>query len=233
MHEGSKTCPVCQIEKSFDKFTKDRTRKDGIRSSCRECNINSCKAQRASNRARKTIVIPTEKKCSRCKLTKPSFLFLKISANADGLDCYCQECRAKSSKEHDDKNKSREAIAIPDFKTCSSCKMKKPGLQFSKSRCNKDGLKDYCKGCSLIRERKSKYGISEEWSTTILTSQGGACPICGFVPGPEDKILCVDHDHSTGNPRGMLCSHCNTGLGHFKDSTETLQKAIDYLNKHK
>jgi hypothetical protein len=45
------------------------------------------------------------------------------------------------------------------------------------------------------------------------------------------KHLCLDHDHATGKFRGILCFHCNTVLGKVKDSTETLQNMISYLNR--
>jgi hypothetical protein len=44
-----------------------------------------------------------------------------------------------------------------------------------------------------------------------------------------DKYFIVDHDHKIGKVRGLLCDQCNKGLGHFKDSKETLLKAIKYL----
>jgi len=43
----------------------------------------------------------------------------------------------------------------------------------------------------------------------------------------------MDHDHETGKFRGMLCHHCNRGLGNFKDKIENLEKAIEYLKSKK
>lgn len=54
--------------------------------------------------------------------------------------------------------------------------------------------------------------------------QNNKCFICD-----EEAKLVVDHDHSTGKVRGLLCSICNTGIGMFKDSTKNLEKAIEYL----
>jgi len=46
------------------------------------------------------------------------------------------------------------------------------------------------------------------------------------------NLLYVDHCHSSGKVRGLLCHHCNTALGKFQDSVEVLSSAIDYLRKN-
>jgi len=53
----------------------------------------------------------------------------------------------------------------------------------------------------------------------------GVCPIC-LCEGVE---LCPDHDHKTGLVRGWICGKCNRGIGMFKDSASSLQRAVDYL----
>jgi hypothetical protein len=73
----------------------------------------------------------------------------------------------------------------------------------------------------------TNYGISLEDYTEMVADQEGRCLICSE---PTDKLV-VDHDHKTNEVRGLLCSACNTGLGHFKDSTDRLRSAIDYLTK--
>lgn len=56
-----------------------------------------------------------------------------------------------------------------------------------------------------------------------------ACEICCLR---SDRALCLDHDHLTGMFRGWACYNCNVGLGHFRDSSETLKKAALYLEAH-
>lgn len=70
-----------------------------------------------------------------------------------------------------------------------------------------------------------KYNLSPEDYDRLLEDQNEACAICGVRP---DR-LCVDHDHETGEVRGLLCSPCNSGLGFFKDRVRLLAAAIVYL----
>jgi len=74
---------------------------------------------------------------------------------------------------------------------------------------------------------KVKYGMTPEQFDELLAHQGGACPICDTKdPG---KSWCVDHDHVSGQVRGILCWHCNVALGHLRDDVVSLATAIDYL----
>jgi hypothetical protein len=123
---------------------------------------------------------------------------------------YCGPCKAAKSKEDREKNPERSMV-----------KMQRAKL-------------------------KEAFGLTIEQFEEIEASQGGVCAICRLPEkagrrspasvGPFAKFkrrLCVDHDHDTGKIRGLLCAHCNTGLGHFGDSIETLSAAIQYLRERK
>lgn len=73
---------------------------------------------------------------------------------------------------------------------------------------------------------RTKYDISLEEYDAMMESQGGRCLIC--KESYDDLV--VDHCHTTGAVRGLLCSRCNSGLGFFKDNKDSLANAIDYLN---
>lgn len=77
------------------------------------------------------------------------------------------------------------------------------------------------------RYRDSKlakiYGISKEKAQHWLSIR--VCQICG----EEANRMVLDHDHKTGIIRGRLCTNCNSGLGHFKDNSDVLRAAINYL----
>jgi len=81
----------------------------------------------------------------------------------------------------------------------------------------------------MAYNRQKLFGLSPSEYEQMVIAQSGVCKICGQPPSGRRTALCVDHDHNTGQIRGLLCSLCNVGLGHFKDSPELLQKAIDYL----
>lgn len=68
------------------------------------------------------------------------------------------------------------------------------------------------------------YGITAEYYSIECKARQNKCDICG-----KRKRLRVDHDHTTGEIRGFLCSHCNFVLGHAKDNAAVLKKAADYL----
>jgi hypothetical protein len=73
---------------------------------------------------------------------------------------------------------------------------------------------------------KRRYGISRADYAALLARQGGVCAICGK---PPEKTLCVDHCHSTGRIRGLLCRKCNFGLGCYAEDQAALIAALAYL----
>ena len=91
--------------------------------------------------------------------------------------------------------------------------------------------------------RKTMYGLSPEQYESLLNSQERKCAICKVLLDnlTNSTRPYIDHDHSCCSGakscgkcvRGMLCHHCNTSLGGFRDNTETLNNAIQYLNKFK
>ncbi len=80
----------------------------------------------------------------------------------------------------------------------------------------------------VLAKRCKKFGITVAQYTTLLHQQGGACAICRTIDwAPRGPV--IDHCHATGKVRGILCGHCNTSLGGFRDNQLSLQRAIKYL----
>lgn len=85
---------------------------------------------------------------------------------------------------------------------------------------------------------KKQFGIGLDQYHTLLESQGYVCAICGekeIAINSNSGVafgLAVDHCHTSGKVRGLLCKQCNNAVGFFKDSKEILTKAINYLQQH-
>jgi ribosomal protein S14 len=122
---------------------------------------------------------------------------------------------------------------------CIKCKRVLPLSEFYRSGLN-GGPRDYiCKECNSeyrkehpnLENRYKKYGITYEEYKNMLVKQNNRCAICGKKN--KGKRFAVDHDHTDGVIRGLLCESCNTGLGLFNDDIELLHKAIIYIENSK
>ena len=118
-------------------------------------------------------------------------------------------------------------------KTCTKCEVEKPLDKFEKNRnvckaCRNDSAKKTQKHRSW--KYQTKYGMTLEDYDTLHFRQGGCCAICGTdTPGGPGERFQVDHNHDTGEVRGLLWNNCNRGLGHLKDSPTIISKALTYL----
>lgn len=136
------------------------------------------------------------------------------------------------------------------LKFCPKCETEKPFADFYQiaNGC-RNGLSPYCKAChrqirrtqywadtakSAKADRRYRlqnlYGMTLDDYERMSLEQGGVCSCCGGAPGK--KGLQIDHNHTTGKVRSLLCNWCNAGLGNFFDSIERMQLGIAYLRKH-
>lgn len=76
---------------------------------------------------------------------------------------------------------------------------------------------------------RKQYGISTEQFAELLEFQGGGCAICAKPIENIRRRMNIDHDHETNKVRGILCTGCNTGLGHLGDNIDGLKRALYYL----
>jgi len=117
---------------------------------------------------------------------------------------------------------------IGNMRRCPNCKQEKDVPEFYKDRAG------MCKAC--LRERskvymqrylaKRLYGITDEEYDVLEALRQHGCMICGR---PEDhRRLHIDHNHDTGEVRGLLCSHCNSALGWMQNHED---KIGGYLGK--
>lgn len=121
-------------------------------------------------------------------------------------------------------------------KICSNCKKEKSLKDFSKARKSKDGLRYWCRECESKKFRgwwlESRYGITVKDYNEMFEQQQGCCEICGRHQSEVSRTFDVDHNHTTGKVRGLLCVDCNRCLGCVRENVITLAKAIEYLNKY-
>jgi hypothetical protein len=143
---------------------------------------------------------------------------------------------------------SRKSYTTDTHKWCNRCRLWLPHSAFYKvaDKSRPYGLSGYCRDCcrgsqSPVLQRasafKRRYGITLAGYNALLEKQGGVCAICHQPQRETHKngkayMLAVDHDHSTGKVRGLLCNKCNQALGALSDSVTLLQRAIDYLTQH-
>lgn len=82
----------------------------------------------------------------------------------------------------------------------------------------------------ILANNLRRYGVTISQFAAMRDAQNGACAICreAFVRRPR-----IDHCHSTGENRALLCDRCNLGLGHFKDNPERLEAAAAYIREHR
>ena len=81
---------------------------------------------------------------------------------------------------------------------------------------------------AMANSLRRNYGIEPD---VYWQSIRKGCEICGSEISIAGRKLAVDHSHSTGKFRGVLCANCNTGLGMFRDSPDLLKKAVEYLQR--
>jgi hypothetical protein len=131
------------------------------------------------------------------------------------------------------------------MKRCSRCQQYKPWADFygaGRGKRSRDGLQSACKECTRIRgkERRAKadpelvnryhrgwaVGLRSWEVAKLEKAYDYRCAICKRVGNH------LDHDHTTGAVRGLLCGDCNRGIGLFHDDPECLRVAADYLERN-
>ena len=146
------------------------------------------------------------KMCIRCLEEKPFSEFHKYKTQKDGLHYYCKVCRKTIENNDNRRNYSKKyrSQKISNFP---------------------EHYKHH--------KRKKRYGITPEQYLKMFSDQEGKCLICGqpetCLYRDQIRSLAVDHNHETGQVRGLLCNGCNNGLGRFKDDPSLLRLAAAYL----
>jgi hypothetical protein len=178
------------------------------------------------------------KRCPDCKQEKPVSEFGNNRTTTDGLQVYCKVCCSRRGAEiyrrkREQAGKSlRKTVDVPaGHKYCRRCDQIRPFSEWHKNSRQSDGLTSYCKPCrkelGRLSHLKRTFGLTPQQLAAIIEAQDGTCAVCD---GPPQHI---DHDHATGEVRGVLCGPCNMGLGQFQDDPTRLTRAASYLRRHR
>ena len=148
------------------------------------------------------------------------------------------------------KRGKRPVVVTEIGKVCTECAVDKPLTDYTPYVPGTLGRMAACRACCRVvaaaraarrspEEKRDRwlrrvYGIGHAEYAAMLASQGGRCAICGSGDSRDSRFgwFHIDHDHSTGRIRALLCGPCNIGLGHFDDSPDRLLAAAAYLLQH-
>jgi hypothetical protein len=232
-----KRCQKCKLVLAAFMFGCDAGNPDGLRQKCKPCSSTES-SERRERRTAKRKVQAVSKPCSRCGIVKEPEAYSRDKSMCDGLHSRCRECLKDLQREWLHKNRDRTdeeiAKATPSFKRCSHCAEVLPAAAFPKSRMVRDGLSNRCRLCRALRGK----GMTVDGFRALLEKQAGCCAICNIkfrlkmndtTEYGQTQNIYIDHDHATGQVRGLLCPKCNTAIGLLGDMSETVRKAAAYL----
>lgn len=199
------------------------------------------------------LLLQGKKSCTKCKTVKPVSDFYKHNQHGrPGLRAFCKICSLELHRENNRAFKLMQTTGtmktcrtcedmkpltdfyfkIPDCKQCSGVKMKAYRKKHA-GKINQHQKDMYRANKKERRELKLKeaYGITQIEYNEIFILQDGRCAICEKHQSDCKYAMGVDHDHKTGEIRGLLCSACNRGIGMLSDDIEKLKRAIAYLER--
>lgn len=162
-----------------------------------------------------------QKTCSKCGIHKTLEEFHVDRRSPDGRQSSCKACRKAASEARKERKKKYDQQRYAAQKE----KVKRAVRKWQSN--NPEKVQQYKLKNALSR----RYSLTVEEYQELLISQGGVCAICGG--SDEQQAFVVDHDHNTGQVRGILCHRCNCMLGFGRDDTTILQAGIEYLKESK
>lgn len=171
--------------------------------------------------------------CPNCERDLPHENFNRCATKPSGLQSWCKECKSESSKKRLLRDDVKEANRLKSQKARQDNPEKvREAVRKSRKMVALDPVrKERAKKKKLDAYYQSTYGLTTQQVEDMKCAQAYKCALCGDELG-KTKDSHVDHNHTTGKVREVLCHHCNLGIGLFKESEERLQKAIEYLRKH-
>lgn len=164
------------------------------------------------------------KVCSRCRVEKAVSEFKKDARYSGGVRGICKAC----IREYDRERYRRPEVEAERKRRISSPKVKAQRDEALRRWAERNPEKVRAKARKL--QLKKKYGLSLEDYRRMVAARGGLCDCCGKEPRGK-RGLFVDHDHVTEKVRGLLCYHCNSGIGRLGDDLGGVRLAEAYLRR--
>ena len=219
-----KECRDCGEARPVSDFYKKPGSRDGYGYRCKGCEKIYQRARYDRNRgkAQKARSNPAAvKRCRECGKSKSLSEYRDKPNSKDGIDTRCISCEGEYQARYYEENAAATKERVARWR------LENPDKYASlRGRFNSGDAKK-------VHRLKSEYGLSLDQYAEMLDRAGGACEICGRDPyevsshGP-----CIDHCHESSKVRGILCYSCNVAIGHFRDDSNVLRKAIEYLETH-
>jgi hypothetical protein len=178
--------------------------------------------------------------CSTCNSEKPLNEFYKRKTYKDGYNTNCKLCVKIYNKEYSKRDKYN-GLSEEDIDFIKNQK-RKYSRDWAKEKWKIDPTnfkianktwRDNNPDKNRNRKLKSKYGITSDDYNKLFNEQEGKCKTCGRHQNEFKIKLCVDHNHETGNIRGLLCTDCNIALGKIKENIKTLKNLIKLIEDDK
>lgn len=173
------------------------------------------------------------KQCFACKQWKAKADFYRDKNGSGGLSSKCKPCQSAYIKEWRAANKDYVKSEHQKYYAANKEHLAKKGKEYYEA--NKERLKAKSRQWhrknrdhALAVKRLYKYNLTPGAFQYLYNKQNNVCAICGSS-FKSTRDTHVDHCHKTNKVRGLLCHFCNTGLGHFRDSSKYLNNAITYL----
>jgi hypothetical protein len=159
------------------------------------------------------------KRCKKCGATKPLDDFYREKSGRDGYRPECKACNLAARKAWYERNAEREIARVKQWQQANQDRVNKTRRIYRAA--NRDRMRE--------GHLKRRFGLTLESYAELLEAQGVGCAICGRQ-ARAGSSLHVDHDHETGEVRGLLCFSCNASIGKMADDPERLVRAADYLS---
>jgi hypothetical protein len=158
------------------------------------------------------------KRCKKCGAAKPVEDFYGNRGARDGRRPECKACTNANRLKRYRLNREREIARVRAWQKANPERLK------AWRKKNRDRLNKQLRAIHL----RNKFGLTTDEYSRMLESQAGVCALCEAAPTPGISLH-VDHDHGTGEIRGLLCVRCNNAIGLLRENPDLMRRAARYV----